>query len=77
MGAHPIAHALVGGALLAFPLGPLGRKPLSDESRAIEALRRGLGEVAGRAREDGPLVSENTARFILDEIEGRKSKPPK
>lgn len=78
LGAAQLATALGSGALLAFPLGRLGHRPLADQSHAVEALRRQLGLVVRRAPEEGePLVSEATAKFILDQVEGRKSAPPK
>lgn len=70
LGAEGLAQTLVGGALLAFPLGPLGRRALSSDPRAVQSLRDAMGDA------DLTIPGEETARFVLDAAEKRKSDPP-
>jgi hypothetical protein len=92
LGAVQLSWAFGGAATLAYPLGRIGHRPLASDATAVEALRRGVAKVVGRALrvelgvldgpdalgDESPLMSEQTAKIILEEVEGRRpSKPPK
>jgi len=77
IGAKELSWALGGGAVLSFPVGKLAHRHLSSDPRAIGLLQEfveQLRERTGPSRAE--MVSDDTARIVLDAIEGRPSRPP-
>lgn len=78
VGAKELCWGLGGGAVLSFPVGRLAHRRLSSDPRAIETLQEFVEEL--RARVGPPraeVVSEDTAKILLDALEGRPSRPPR
>ena len=78
VGAKELSWGLGGGAVLSFPVGRLAQKRLSADPRAVGLLQAFVAELRERT---GPsraeMISDDTARVVLDSLEGRPSGAPK